>query len=156
MWWLSVHGIYRPCPAPTVALPSAPSVVEGEIEVSVGDDELLHHKYRLPARCFAYVGAANEPGTWKLPYLLADGTPDLKRLPKAIQAILSNYRGVKVTMPREAVADVLVRLGMTAASLGKMPCQCNPTADAYVEAHDALDQLERLSDVGCCNSATST
>jgi len=154
LWWLSVHGIYRPCPAPTVVLPSAPTVGEGEIEVSVGDDELLHHKYHLPARCFAYVGAANEPGTWKLPYLLADGTPDLKRLPKAIQAILSNYRGVKVTMPREAVADVLVRLGMKAASLGKMPCQCNPTADAYVEAHDALDQLGRLSDVGCCNPTT--
>jgi hypothetical protein len=85
-----------------------------------------------------------------LPYLLADGTPDLKRLPKAIQAILSNYRGVKVSIPREAVADVLVRLGKTAASLGKMPCQCNPAAEAYSEAHEALIQLGRLADVGCC------
>lgn len=54
--------------------------------------ELLHHKYLLPASCFAYIGTANLPATWKLPYLQADGTPDLKRLPKAIQAILSNYR----------------------------------------------------------------
>ena len=107
-------------------------------------------QYQLPARCFAYVGSADQPGTWKLPYLLADGSLDLKRLPKAIQAILSNYRGVKVSMPREAVADVLVRLGITVASIGRMPCQCNPTADAYSEAHEALDQLGRLGDVGCC------
>lgn len=151
LWWLSVHGIYRPCPKPAMELPATPSATgqTGDV-VTLGDGELLHHKYQLPARCFAYVGAANDPATWKLPYLLADGTPDLKRLPKAIQAILSNYRGVKVNMPREAVADVLVRLGKTAAGLGKMPCQCSPTAEAYTEAHQALVQLDRLRDVGCC------
>ena len=53
-------------------------------------------------------------------------------------------------MPREAVADVLVRLGRSAAGLGKMPCQCNPAAEVYSEAHEALDQLGRLSEVGCC------
>ena len=117
------------------------------------DGELLQPKYGLPARCFAYVGKADEVHTWKLPYLLADGTPDQRRLPKAIQSILSNYRGAKVSIPREAVADVLVRLGIAAASMGKMPCQCNPAADAYVEAHDALKQLDRLTDVGCCKGA---
>ena len=25
LWWVSVHGIYRPCPKPTMALPSAPT-----------------------------------------------------------------------------------------------------------------------------------
>ncbi len=155
LWWVSVHGIYRPCPVPTTPLPSAPATAEEGTDTPVGDGELLHHKYHLPARCFAYVGAANQPGTWKLPYLLANGSPDLRRLPKAIQAILSNYRGVKVTMPREAVGDVLVRLGVTAAELGKMPCQCHPAADAYVEAHEALDQLGRLSDVGCCTSTSN-
>lgn len=40
-----------------------------------------------------YIGSAADPKTWHLPYLHADGTPDLARLPKAIQAILSNYRG---------------------------------------------------------------
>ncbi len=45
---------------------------------------------------------------------------------------------------------MLVRLGQTAAALGKMPGQCNPAAEAYGEAHRALDQLGRLGDVGCC------
>jgi hypothetical protein len=149
LWWLSVHGIYRPCPRPSVELPPESEAVVDVAEVVI-NGELLHNKYQLPARCFAYVGSADVASTWKLPYLLADGTPDLKRLPKAIQAILSNYRGVKVSIPREAVADVLVRLGKTAASLGKMPCQCNPAAEAYSDAHEALIQLGRLADVGCC------
>ncbi len=68
----------------------------------------------------------------------------------AFQAILSNYPRVKDTLPREAVPDVLVRLGQAAAALGRMPCGCHPAAEAYVEAHEALDQLGRLSEVGCC------
>ncbi len=153
LWWVSVHGIYRPCLHPTTVLPSAPVAPEpGDVQ-ALADAEVLQPKYGLPSRCFAYVGAANQPGTWKLPYLLADGTPDQKRLPKAIQSILSNYRGAKVSIPREAVGDVLVRLGQVASSLGKMPCQYNPAASAYVEAHDALKQLDRLNDVGCCNGS---
>ncbi len=153
LWWLSVHGIYRPCPKLATELPAAPHAATGTSDVvALGDGELLNHRYNLPARCFAYVGEANDPSKWKLPYLLLDGTPDLKRLPKAIQAILSNYRGVKVNMPREAVADVLVRLGRTAAGLAKMPCQCNPTPGAYAEAHHALIQLGRLGEVGCCTA----
>lgn len=150
LWWISVHGIYRPCPETTTPLPAAAPQAGNGTDPGEGAGELLHHKYRLPARCFAYVPAADRPESWKLPYLLSGGDPDLKRLPKAIQSILSNYRGAKVTIPREAVADVLVRLGKTAAALGKMPCQCNPAAEAYSEAHHALDQLGRLADVGCC------
>lgn len=149
LWWLSVHGIYRPCPTPSQQLPGGPAT-SPSVDGPVSPSELLHRKYCLPARCFAYVGSAGRPESWKLPYLLADGSPDLSRLPKAIQAILSNYRGARVTIPREAVSDVLVRLGKTAAALGKMPCQCAATAGAYVEAHRALDQLGRLLDVGCC------
>jgi len=81
---------------------------------------------------------------------LENGDPDIKRLPKAIQSILSNYRGAKVDIPRTAVGDVLVRLGIAAARLRKMPCQTTSAADAYVEAHHALEQLDRLNDVGCC------
>lgn len=150
LWWLSVHGIYRACPPPSRLLPSAPLAGNGTAVPVLTGGTLLDHKYHLPATCFAYVGAVDLPGTWKLPYLLLDGTPDLKRLPKAIQAILSNYRGARVTIPREAVADVLVRLARTASGLRKLPCQCKPTADAYIEAHEALDQLGRLADVGCC------
>ena len=149
LWWISVHGIYRECPEPAAPLPSDPGPGAGPCGAPP-PGELLQHKHRLPARCFAYVGMADEPGTWKLPYLLADGQPDLKRLPKAIQSILSDYRGAKVSIPREAVPDVLVRLGRTAASLGRMPCQDPSAAGAYVHVHEALDQFGRLGEVGCC------
>lgn len=151
LWWLSVHGIYRQAPAPTTTLPRPPLQNGRTAPIdALSENELLHHKYQLPARCFAFVGAANNQSTWKLPYVLADGGPDLKRLPKALQSILSNFRGVKVSIPREAIPDVLVRLGNAAAAAGKMPCQATPAAAVYVEAHRALDQLGRLADVGCC------
>lgn len=150
LWWISAHGIYRTRPQQVGG--TAPAF--GGAGIPVAPDPatttLLHPKYQLPASCFAYVGDASRPSTWKLPYQHADGTVDLKRLPKAIQAILSNYRGAKVTIPREAAGDVLVRLARAAASLGKLPCQVSPAANAYVEAHQALDQLDRLPEVGCC------
>ncbi|MGH9090376.1 MAG: hypothetical protein ACRDZR_03195 [Acidimicrobiales bacterium] len=149
LWWISVHGIYRSCPSPVTTLPAGPP---GPADASCGPPagELLQQRYHLPARCFAYVGVADQPSTWKLPYLLADGQPDLKRLPKAIQSILSNYRGVKVSIPREAVPDVLVRLGQTVSALGRMPCQDPSTAEVYAETHDAVDQFGRLGEIGCC------
>lgn len=152
LWWISVHGIYRPCPVPNVGA-LAPTADSPEPAEPASDGAaLLHAKYHLPARCFAYVEAADDPRRWKLPYLTLAGAPDTKRLPKAIQAILSNYRGARVDIPRETVGDVLVRLAVAAAMLRKLPCQCNRAADAYVEAHLALEQLSRLTDVGCCVS----
>ncbi|MGD0949860.1 MAG: hypothetical protein ABSA52_20825 [Candidatus Binatia bacterium] len=150
LWWLSVQGIYRPrtetgdaalrllpeMPAPTT--PAADSEPEG----------LLHPKYKLPARCFGYVGNAADIRTWKLPYCNADGTTDLKRLPKAIQAILTNYRGVQVAgIPEAAIPDVLVRLGGAAAQLGRMPHQSGHTAEVYQQLAGALEQLGRLTEV---------
>ena len=149
---MSVHGIYRPCPplAPEKTLPFAPAA---DVDTaSPAATELLHHKYRLPARCFAYVGSPADVHRWKLPYLHADSSPDAKRLPMAIQSILSNYRGAKVDIPRSAVPDVLVRLSMAAKQLRKLPCQGEATSPAYIEAHEALEQLDRLIDVGCCES----
>jgi hypothetical protein len=148
-WWVSVHGIYRPCPSATTDLARALDMVPVPVS-EVPAEGLLHPKYHLPLRCFAYVGAADNVHTWKLPYLLETGAPDTKRLPKAIQSILSNYRGVKVEIPREAVGDVLVRLAVAAAALRKLPCQCAEPSPAYAEAHQALEQLHRLTDVGCC------
>jgi hypothetical protein len=150
LWWVSVHGIYRPAPPPDSGSPTLP---EGGAEVvdALAAGQLLHAKYLLPASCFGYVGMTQVPHTWKLPYRLADGSPDTKRLPKAIQAILSNYRGARVSIPRESVPDVLVRLGRAAGELHKMPCQNGGhAADAYQEAHHALEQLVRVADVGCC------
>jgi hypothetical protein len=150
LWWVSVHGIYRPGPTNAAELTRLLDVTAVAVS-EVPADGLLHPKYHLPSRCFAYVGAANEVHTWKLPYLLETGVPDTGRLPKAIQSILSNYRGAKVDIPREQVGDVLVRLAIAAATLRKLPCQCAKPSPAYVEAHQALEQLERLGDVRCCS-----
>jgi hypothetical protein len=150
LWWISVDGIYRPredlaggpglLPVPATAPASAPSSVEGE---------LLDSKYHLPARCFAYVGDPAHPSSWHLPYRLADGSVDHARLPKAIEAILSNYRGGHVTsIPERAIPDVLVCLARAAHSLGRMPGQAPESAPAYVALARALDQLGRLGEVG--------
>jgi hypothetical protein len=150
LWWVSVHGIYRPGPANAAELTRLLDVTPAPASEAPADG-LLHPKYHLPSRCFAYVGAANEVHTWKLPYLLENGAPDTRRLPKAIQSILSNYRGAKVDIPREDVGDILVRLTIAAATLRKLPCQCAEPSPAYSEAHHALEQLERLGDVRCCS-----
>ncbi len=150
LWWVSVHGIYRPGPTNAAELAQLLDVTPVSLSEAPADG-LVHHKYHLPSRCFAYVGAANEVHTWKLPYLLENGGPDTKRLPKAIQSILSNYRGAKVGIPREEVGDILVRLAIAAATLRKLPCQCAEPSPAYCEAHHALEQLGRLADVRCCS-----
>ena len=51
---------------------------------------------------FAFVGDVGSPATWKLPYLLDDGTVGLRRLPMAISAILKTYRGVRFGANLEA------------------------------------------------------
>lgn len=143
LWWLSVHGIYRDCEA----VETGWQIVEGQaLEAEATDSSaevLLHPKYKLPARCFAYVGDSNKPHTWKLPYLLANGSVDTKRLPKAIQALLSNYRGAKVGgLPEAAIPEVLTRLARAAASEGHLPPK-NPTpAPAYQQLIEVLRQLE--------------
>lgn len=150
LWWISVDGIYRrredlaggpgllPLPEGRSASMAAPA--EGEMPDS---------KYHLPAECFAYVGDPARSSSWHLPYRLADGSVDHARLPKAIEAILSNYRGGHVTTIRErAIPDVLVCLGRAAHSLGKMPGQAPEPVPAYVALARALEQLGRLGEVG--------
>lgn len=150
LWWLSVHGIYRPRgdaqDAVLRLLPETPIQIVPPTDQTTGD--LLHHKYKLAARCFAYVGNASDPKTWKLPYLLADGHPDVSRLPKAIQAVISNYRGTKVSgIPERDIPDVLTRLGWAAIRAGKMPFQAGETALAYRQLEGVLDQLDRLEEI---------
>ena len=149
LWWLSVHGIYREVdalPQPMAALPEEPSTAPAR--ESAADGEVLHPKYHVPARCFGYVGNAADHGTWKLPYLCADGSIDAKRLPKAIAAILSNYRGVKVSgIPEAAIPDVLVRLAKAAAQLGKLPGQGGHAAPVYEQLLEVLVQLGRKGEI---------
>jgi len=150
LWWLSVHGVYRPRKdAQDAVLRLLPEISEEKTSATGAVTEgLLHPKYKIPASCFAYVGHAGKPGTWKLPYRLADGSVDIKRLPKAIQSILSNYRGIKVSgIPERDIPDVLVRLAHAAASMGKMPHQSGETASIYQQLADVLEQLGRLDDI---------
>jgi hypothetical protein len=90
------------------------------------------------------VGDPSHPSSWHLPFRLADGSVDAKRLPKAIQAILTNYRGATVgSVPEHAIPAVLERLAEGARELGHMPDQRPDTAEAYQLLHDALLQIER-------------
>jgi|SRR6185437_2431340 len=140
LWSLSVHGIYRPVGSACIGAPVIPSASGGECEPA--SDLLLHPKYHLPATCFAYVPDASRPATWKLPYLAADGRVDPKRLPKAIQAILSNYRGVKVAgIPETDIRGVLVRLAEAASREGHMPPRCAAPAPVYQQLAHVLEQL---------------
>jgi len=119
----------------------------GFLQASIAG-ELLHPKYKLPANCFAYVGDANDTRTWKLPYLLPDGRPDLKRLPAAIEAVTTGYRGKKVSgIPDDQIPDVLVRLGKAAAKAGKMPFQTEKPAAIYRELEAKLRSLGRLDEI---------
>lgn len=148
LWWLSVHGIYRDRPdrADAVLQPLSTRSSNGPNEAaqSSDDGELLHHKYHLPARCFAYVGDASNPSTWHLPCRGIDGSVDRARLPKAIQAILTNYRGAKVaTVPEAAIPAVLRRLSEAATELGRMPAQAPDTAPVYRQLAETLEQLPK-------------
>src|SRR5258708_5212735 len=144
LWWLSVHGIYRPysmVQATHTRLLPQESTPEACLD-DVGD-RLLHPKYQLPVSCFAYVGNPSQPSTWKLPYRLSDGSIDVKRLPKALQAILSNYRGVNApSIPEQDIPAVLLRLAAGVESIGRMPHQKADTADVYLQLADALEQLQ--------------
>jgi hypothetical protein len=138
LWWLTPHGIYRDVIDPVAALPmtETPPVV-----IEPNPAGIQHPKYKLPARCFAYVGQADDPTTWRLPYLQADGSVDLRRLPKAIQAVLTNYRGLQVSaIPSTAIPAVLSRLADAANRTGRMPHQKPQTAPAYVQLAAALEQ----------------
>lgn len=131
LWWLSTRGIYR--------TPDVPEAVRIPPQ-RLSDDDLLHPKYGLPARCFAYVGDPRRTTTWKLPYLLMDGQVDERRLPKAIGAVLRDYRGEHVRLPEEHIHDVLIRLGRAATRQGRMPHQDPTPAAVYEALRDALVQ----------------
>lgn len=116
-------------------------------EITSAAEELLHPHYHLPATSFAYVGHVDDPSTWHLPYLLADGMVDSARLPKAIGAVLKNYRGVRVkTIPEKAIPEVLVHLGRAAASTGKISQDGPPASPTYQQLVSALTQFERLGE----------
>lgn len=154
LWWLSVQGIWRDVDSGEGAalrfLPEEPVGSAATAGCGSPSDTLLHPKYKLPAQCFAYVGNYAKVTTWKLPYLLADGTIDAKRLPKAVQCILSNYRGAKVGgIPEEAIPAILGRLAQAARHAGHMPPEAYNPAPVYRQLSVALEQI------GVTRSATA-
>ena len=71
----------------------------------------------------------------------SNGSIDERRLPKAINCIVANYRGLKVgKIPDRHIHVVLVRLEAAARNLGKMPDQNSKTAPAYYKLNEALAQ----------------
>ncbi len=152
LWWISRDGIYRPRPSPfticATLLPATPTEQPVDASLLPSADALLHPKYRIPAACFAYVGQADRPASWKLPYRKAGGLVDEKRLPKAIQCILSNYRGARVSgVPEKAIPDVLVRLARAAMEIGKLPHQLPATAAIYQQLAKVLNNIGRFEEL---------
>ena len=145
LWWVSVHGIYRPREGTdnrVLREESLDVVIDRPLACDLVG--LLHPKYKLPADCFAYVKDASDPGTWKLPYLDASGEVNERRLPKAMQAVLSNFRGVKVGgIPEQAIPDVLFQLAKAAERVGKLPEQGGSSAPIYTQLIGVLKQLKR-------------
>ena len=150
LWWVSVHGVYRPMedsrPAESLfAEEPYPATIQNQPDQ--GPSVLLHRTYRLPACCFAWVGDANKPSTWKLPYLKENGTIDDKRLPKAIQSLLTNYRGAKVRIPESGVGEVLLRLAQAAKRANLLPPESVHPAPVYQQLILWLEQNGRSSEI---------
>ena len=135
LWLLSVHGIYRELPEKTKK--------DSDIIGFFSDQHsLLHHKYKLPYQCFAYVEDLENTRSWKLPYLLINGEVDETRLPSAIRSIISNYRGEKVNIPEENIPAILKKLEIAARKLRKMPDQSFKTAKTYNHLAEIIKQFE--------------
>jgi hypothetical protein len=146
LWWLSVQGIYRLRGSTEGAalrlLPEQPVAKTFGLDDPQTDEVILHPKYKLPARCFAYVSDPLNPRTWKLPYLCVDGSVDLKRLPKAIQCIVTNYRGTRVSgLPESAIRAILERLAQAAQQAGHLPPTVTNPAPVYLQLIEVLKQL---------------
>ncbi|NGX64067.1 MAG: hypothetical protein KR126chlam6_01491 [Candidatus Anoxychlamydiales bacterium] len=136
LWLLSIHGIYR-------EIPERKEKESYLISNFSNETFLLHHKYKISAQCFAYVGDLNNTYSWKLPYLLKNGDVDEKRLPKAIGSIISNYRGAKVKgIPEKEIPPILKKLEKAARKLRKMPDQYFQTAKTYHYFAEVLKQFE--------------
>ncbi len=145
LWNLSLYGIHRDDPRCGTLVPIAEEPLPTG---AASGDAPLHPKYRLPASCFAYAPDVNRPASWKLPYRLADGRVDSKRLPKAIQSLLSTYRGAKVGgIPESDLPAVLVRLARAAHAEGRMPPQASAPASAYRLLAQVLEQRGLLAEV---------
>ena len=112
------------------------------------NDELLNKQYKLPARCFAYIGDPNNPYTWKLPYLENNGTIHVKRLQSAIQSTVTNFRGLQVkTIPEKNIPGVLIKLAKAAKDVGKLDPDNPKMANCYKQLYNAIKQMGVLDKI---------
>ncbi|MCL4392517.1 hypothetical protein M1145_00015 [Patescibacteria group bacterium] len=112
------------------------------------NDELLNKQYKLPARCFAYIGDPNNPYTWKLPYLENNGTIRIKRLQSAIQSIVTNFRGGQVKdIPEKYIPGVLIKLAKAAKDVGKLDPDNPKMANCYRQLYNAIKQMDALDKI---------
>lgn len=149
LWWIGVHGVYRKAQfVNEFPIDEKDSYDLGKTDEPTLAPQLLHPKYKIPAGCFAYVGDANKTSTWKLPFRTEQFEIDSKRLPKAIQALLTNYRGSGVNgIPASDVPKVLVRLAQAARSLGKISQDGTFGAEVYGQLFQFLRQQDQLKEV---------
>lgn len=69
-------------------------------------------------------------------------------MPKASQAVISNYRGAILSgIPESAIPGVLVRLATVAVKLGRMPHQRGKTSATYEQLEQFLEQLGLLEEI---------
>jgi hypothetical protein len=74
----------------------------------------------LPRRSFAYAPKADDPATWKLPYLTAEGEPDPEHLPNAAAAVSAGgFRGQRANIPAAAERSVKAKLRQAYRRWGK-------------------------------------
>lgn len=155
-WWISREGVDRPAETLMIHEPVNQESAAEHTAVMTSSDQgsdtpigiLLHKKYGVPANCFAYVPDASNPSTWKLPCWRIYGEKvDTGRLPGAIRAVVTNYRGAHAAVPEKSVPDVLVRLGKAAAKAGKLPNQDPNTKESYRQLYEALEQFDLLGDL---------
>jgi hypothetical protein len=66
LWWVSVHGIYRPCPVVTsgLAWPAAHAAIGVP---AVPANGLRDHRYHLPSRCFCIYWCRRQGGYLEAP-----------------------------------------------------------------------------------------
>lgn len=140
LWWISVDGIHRKREPPLPALPV------GSIENEVGAEGVLHPRYKLPARCFGYVGDEANPRTWKYPYRRLNGEVDEKRLPAAIRAATSNYRGVRSDLPDAAAPFVIDRFVDAAIEIGCYDSPLKSYADLRAAAAQHKIYVDRTGE----------
>ncbi len=108
----------------------------------------------LPRRAYAYA-PTNDPATWKLPILKADGSVDVDRLPLAAAALSEGgHRGEKADIPSGNLANVKSRLRQ---AYRKWKGSDAEYPDSIRESEDDVDQptfreATFLLDRAACNA----